>query len=114
MSVRLSQLLPALAVTAAVCLPCVAPEAAVDAPGIRIAYGDLNLATPAGVAILYQRILGAAKQYCEPDRVLTGTRLSPNYDHCVQTAVAATVRKINQPGLSALHAARSGAGGGQS
>lgn len=114
MSVRLSRLLPALAATAAVCLPCVAPMAAVDAPGIRIAYSDLNLSTPAGVATLYQRIRGAAKQYCEPERLLTGTRVSTTYDHCVEEAVATTVRKLNNPGLSALHASRSAAGSGQS
>ena len=113
MSVRLSELLPALAVTAAMCLPCVASQAAPDAPGIRITYGDLNLATPAGVEALYARIRGAAKQYCEPALSATGTHVFPVYDRCVEDAVATTVRKLNQPGLSALHAAHSNAGGGQ-
>jgi len=113
MSVRLSELLSALTVSATMCLPCLASEAATDAPGIRITYGDLNLATPAGVEVLYARIRGAAKQYCEPERMLTGTRVSTTYDRCINDTVATAVRKLNQPGLSALHAARSGAGGGQ-
>jgi UrcA family protein len=112
MSVRTSELLTALVATVAVCLPCVAPEAATDAPGIRIVYHDLNLATPAGVAALYARIRAAAEHYCDPARPVTGTRLSTAFDRCVKDAVATTVQKVNQPGLSALHAARGGASGG--
>ena len=31
-----------------------------------VKYGDLNLANPQGVEHLYQRIVGAARQVCEP------------------------------------------------
>jgi UrcA family protein len=108
MPVRASKYLTALVASAAVSLPCLAFAA--DLPGIRVAYGDLNLATPAGVAVLYSRIRGAAERYCEPARIVTGTRVTPEYDRCVKVAIATTVQKVNQPGLTALHAAHSGAG----
>jgi len=103
-------LFPAIAAAVVATLPVVAPAIA-DAPAIRIAYGDLNLSTPAGIDQLYSRIKHAAAQYCEPTRVSTGTRLNPTYDSCVKDAIAMTVQKVNVKGLSTLHADRSGSAG---
>ena len=79
-----------------------------DDSGIRVVYSDLNLSTPAGVKALYSRIQAAAVHYCEPARITTGTRITSGYDLCVRDAVALAVRKVNVPGLTALHADRSG------
>jgi len=92
----------------AAALPLAASQAATDSPTIRISYQDLNLATPAGVEALYRRVLQAASGYCEATRALTGTRVSVAFNRCVKDAVATTVKTIDHPGLSAMHAARGG------
>jgi UrcA family protein len=76
-----------------------------EARSIRIAYHDLDLATPEGIAALYVRIRRAAADVCESNRPLTGTRMvHPEMDACVRRAVVATVRQIGIPGLAALDA----------
>ena len=103
--------LPSLIASIAIALPLAVSQAATDAPTIRITYQDLNLATAAGVEVLYRRVLQAASEYCESTRALIGTRVSVAFDRCVKDAVATTVKSIDHPGLSAMHAAH---GGGKS
>jgi UrcA family protein len=103
-------ILPAI-VTAVVAMLPVVSFASNDPPAIRVVYGDLNLATPAGLDELYSRIRYAAARHCEPERVVTGTRLNSRYDQCIKDTVAMTVQKVNVKGLSTLHADRSGAAG---
>jgi UrcA family protein len=107
---RMSEIFPALAAAVITALPIVAP-AAEESTGIRVVVSDLNLSTPAGINALYSRIKTAAALYCEPTRQLTGTRLTPGYNSCVKDVVATTVQKINTPGLTALHATRTGSAG---
>jgi len=72
---------------------------------IRIAYHDLDLATPEGIAALYVRIRRAAAEVCDATRPLTGTRMiRPEMDACIRRSVIATVRQIGVPGLAALDA----------
>ncbi len=72
---------------------------------VRIAYHDLDLATPEGIAALYVRIRRAAIEVCDAARPLTGTQLiRPEMDACVRRSVGATVRQIGIPGLAALDA----------
>ena len=40
------------------------PAAAQDADGVAVSYADLNLASPAGRAVLDRRIAAAARQVC--------------------------------------------------
>jgi UrcA family protein len=101
-------LVPAIVVAAFAAFPVIATASA-PAEGIRVAYGDLNLSTPAGIDALYARIRAAASHYCEPAREPTGSRLASQYDQCVKETIATTVAKVNVPGLSALHAVRAGA-----
>lgn len=107
---RKSVFLPALAVAVVAALPVVAPAAA-ESAGIRVVFNDLNLSTPAGIDALYGRIKTAAARFCEPAQPVTGTRLSARYERCVKDAIATTVQKVNTPGLTALHATRSGSAG---
>jgi UrcA family protein len=107
MSTRTYYLLPALVATLAITLPIDAPHAASAMPTIRVTYQDLDLATSAGVSTLYKRIERAAAEYCESTRLVTGTRVSTAFSRCVQDAVTTTVKKIDQPGLSALHTSHS-------
>jgi len=72
---------------------------------VRIAYHDLDLATPEGIAALYVRIRRAAVEVCDAGRPLTGTRVTrPETDACIRRSVGATVRQIGIPGLAALDA----------
>jgi UrcA family protein len=103
-------ILPAIVTAVAAMLPVVA-SASNDAPAIRVVYGDLNLATPAGLDELYSRIRSAAARYCEAERIVTGTRINAGYDRCIKETVAMTVQKVNVKGLSTLHADRTGAAG---
>jgi UrcA family protein len=88
-----------------------APAALTAAPGstqgggssIRIAYHDLDLATPEGIAALYVRIRRAAAEVCDANRPVTGTRMvQREAEACVRRSVVATVRQIGAPGLAAL------------
>jgi UrcA family protein len=75
------------------------------APSVRIAYHDLDIATPQGIATLYVRIRRAAADVCGAGRPETGTRLSTGaIDACTRRAVDATIRQIGVPGLVALQA----------
>ena len=112
MSPRTRSALPAFVALIAVALPIATSQAAAGRDAIRIRYSDLNLSTEAGVAVLYERVRTAAADYCEPTRLLTGTRVSPAYSRCVKDAVETTVKQIGNPGLSALHASRSATSAG--
>jgi UrcA family protein len=72
---------------------------------IRIAYHDLDTATPQGIAALYVRIRRAAVEVCDAARPLTGTRMiRPETEACVRRSVVATVQQIGVPGLATLDA----------
>jgi UrcA family protein len=76
-----------------------------EASSVRIAYRDLDLATPEGIAALYVRIRRAAVEVCDAGRPVTGTRvIRPEMDACIRRSVGATVRQIGIPGLAALDA----------
>src|SRR5688572_9193223 len=73
---------------------------------IRVTYEDLDLNSAADVSELYKRIGRAANKYCKSTRVSTGTRISPEFNRCVEDAIATTVKKLDRPELSAFHASR--------
>ena len=107
MSPRTRSALPAFVALIAAALPIATSQAAAAPDAIGIRYADLNLSTEAGVAVLHGRVRRAAADYCEPTRLLTGSRVSPGHSRCVKDAVETTLRQIGNPGLSALHASRS-------
>jgi len=70
-------------------------------PSKTVKYADLNIQTPEGAKVLYQRIRAAAAEVCDvsvdPDPVFReGTR------KCVTTAIDDAVKKVNAPYLTAL------------
>ena len=93
-----------LVVAMTVALP-IAPATA--ASTVRVNYEDLDLNTADGVSTLYKRIRRAAASYCRFTREATGTRVSPAFNICVQDAVAVTVKKIDQPNLTAFYTSQS-------
>jgi UrcA family protein len=93
-----------LAAIAAVCLTAGAlaahaGEAVYDAPARTVRYGDLNLNTQDGAARLYGRIHTAAEQVCGDvdDRQLARAAAAKA---CVNRAVRAGVRAVNNPVLT--------------
>ena len=76
-----------------------------ESRSIRIAYHDLDLATPEGIAALYVRIHRAAAELCDATNAPIGTRIvAASASACVRASVAATVKQIGVPGLATLEA----------
>jgi UrcA family protein len=74
---------------------------------IEVHYGDLNLSTTEGVAVLYQRLQSAAENVCSEH----GTRDVGNVFRvkaCMSTAISAAVTQIDRPVLTAYYRAKVG------
>ena len=74
------------------------------APSVRVTYGDLNLASEQGNAALYARIVAAAREVCQADRV--DIRDLGRYSlarSCKARAIAAAVQAVHSPQLAAIH-----------
>ena len=80
-------------------------------PSVHISVADLDLTTTKGIDLLYARIQKAAKNYCAAVNSLTGSRVARSDSSCVADTVANTVKSVNVPALSALHADKSGGAG---
>lgn len=71
----------------------------------EVRYGDLDLDKPAGVAQLYARLRVAAEQVCDA-RFRPGTLVvAPSWRTCVAGALEQAVAAVDQPALTAYHAA---------
>ena len=78
------------------------------APSRKVSYGDLNLTTPEGAGILYQRIRGAARSVCgDQGRTLFE---QSQWTSCVSDAISRAVAEVDNPGLTSIHGSRGGAG----
>lgn len=69
---------------------------------ITVKYADLNIASPSGARVLYERIRAAAEAGCR-------YYLFANEEdaaRCVHDAIANAVTKVNQPALSAVFDAK--------
>src|SRR5262252_5017960 len=67
---------------------------------IEVHYGDLNLSTIEGAAVLYQRLQSAAENVCSEH----GTKEVGNVFRvkaCMRTAISAAVSQIDRPVLIA-------------
>jgi UrcA family protein len=70
-------------------------------------YGDLNLAHPQGVEHLYQRIVRAARQVCEPldSRPLQAKAESWS---CTKLSIERAVAAVDLPALTAMYGIKTG------
>jgi UrcA family protein len=68
-----------------------------------IMYGDLNLATDAGVSRLYDRVHSAARLVCAGASERT---MSAGPAKCSKDAQARAIEEVNVPALTAFAAAR--------
>lgn len=101
------------AAVAAVCLAAVnvgahADEAVNVVAARTVHYADLNLDTRAGAAVLYARIRNAAQLVCGDvgSRQLAQAAAAKA---CVDRAIVASVRSVNNPALTSEYNARVGA-----
>jgi UrcA family protein len=76
-----------------------------DARAVTVRYGDLNISTSRGAAMLYGRIRTAAEAVCSP---LNHGDLSSKMHRnaCVSQSIAGAVVRINQPALFAVYNAK--------
>jgi UrcA family protein len=70
---------------------------------VVVKYGDLNLATDAGVNALYHRITYAARQAC-PDPSIDDLMFRQRVAECREQAVARAIRQVDNSRLAALYA----------
>lgn len=73
---------------------------------VSLSYADLDLTRQADAATLYHRIHEAAREVC----VYEDPRLAllPYANRCNRSAIARAVASVNNPLLSAIHAAHGG------
>jgi UrcA family protein len=72
------------------------------APQAIVKYGDLNVSSPQGAAVLYARIRTAASQLCEPlDHGDLGSKT--RVAACVHKAITDAVTQVNQPTLFGVY-----------
>jgi UrcA family protein len=78
-----------------------------DVPQITVKFGDLNISSPRGAAVLYGRIRGAAEKVCSPyDRrdLPSKVRLCA----CIDKAILGAVTGVNNFALTAVYSAKTG------
>ena len=78
------------------------PEAA---PGVKVAYGDLDLASAQGVHTLHARISAAARQVCAPDGFdIRNLKVFAVERSCMSEAVANAEREVEGTKVASLGA----------
>jgi UrcA family protein len=77
-------------------------------PKANIRYSDLNLATPQGAKVLYERIISASYAVCQSFGRDRNDNADPSaLQACRKKIVADAVTKIGRPALYAVYNARS-------
>ena len=88
----------------------VAAQAA-DLPQVHVNYGDLNVNTAAGAAVLYQRIRNAAEQVCGTFGV-RDLGAAAAAKACKTRAIGEAVAAVHAPVLSQMYEGEDGRQGG--
>lgn len=70
--------------------------------GITVKYADLNIASPSGAHVLYERIRAAAESACN----YFWFKTDADEARWVQNTIAKAVTSVNQPALSAVYDAK--------
>jgi UrcA family protein len=94
-----------LAPLAALALSAVAAASSTQVESRVVRFGDLNLDSRAGVAVLHKRIRNAAESVCgnASSSLLV---LRDAHERCVAEAVAQGVASVGNPNLSNFHASK--------
>jgi UrcA family protein len=69
---------------------------------INVKYSDLNIASPSGARVLYERIREAAQSACN----YFWFKSDADEARCLQNTIANAVTKVNQPALTAVYNAK--------
>ena len=69
---------------------------------ITVKYADLNIASPSGARVLYERIRAAAQNACN----YFWFKTDADEARCLQNTIAKAVTQVNQPALSAVYSAK--------
>jgi UrcA family protein len=75
-------------------------------PTVAVRYADLNLDTHSGVKTLFSRIQTAADEVCQQYGPQGSLIPSAAHRSCTKDAVAAAVRKVDSPRLTAYYSER--------
>jgi UrcA family protein len=73
---------------------------------VTVHFEDLNINSPRGAAVLYQRIRSAAEDVCGNPSSQRSLALASRYATCVRGAIAGAVARVNRPTLTEYAAAR--------
>ena len=82
-----------------------AGNASDEVPQRTVQYSDLNLASPSGVTVLYQRIRAAARAVCEP-LIFSDLQWRAEGQHCTHEALQRAVYEVNAPLLTGYYLAK--------
>jgi UrcA family protein len=69
---------------------------------ITVKYADLNIATPSGALLLYERIRAAAQSACN----YFWFKTDADEARCLQNTIAKAVTQVNEPALSTVYNAK--------
>jgi len=78
-----------------------------DAPQITVKFGDLNISSPQGAAVLYGRIKSAANSVCTKFDG-SGVEAYQQRSSFINNEMWDAVTRVNAPALSALYGAKTG------
>src|ERR1700745_315131 len=81
---------------------CSVSAADPSSASITVKYADLNIASPSGALVLYERIRAAAQSACN----YFWFKTDADEARCLQNTIAKAVTKVNQPALSAVYNAK--------
>ena len=73
-----------------------------SSPGVTVKYTDLNIASPSGAVVLYERIRAAAQSACN----YFWFKTDADEARCVHDTIANAVTEVNQPALSTIYNAK--------
>lgn len=73
-----------------------------DSVSVSVRSSDLNISSPQGALVLYNRIHSAAENAC----AYWWFKTDAEQDRCVHDAIANTVTKVNHPALYAVYNAK--------
>jgi UrcA family protein len=78
-----------------------------DVPQVTVKFGDLNISSPQGAAVLYGRIRAAAQTVCSPDD-RSGLEFKMQRNACIDEAILGAVARVNNSALTAVYSAKTG------
>jgi UrcA family protein len=78
------------------------PAHSASSANITVKYSDINMASPSGALVLYERIRAAAQSACN----YFWFKTDADEARCLQNTIASAVTKVDQPALTAVYNAK--------